>query len=255
MIRLEGVHAGYGKTDILKGVSAAATTGQFIALIGPNGSGKSTLIKTACGLIAPSRGNIFIQDMDMGTASVRDRAKRISYLSQSREAAPGMLVSDVVALGRIPYRGRLGRLSEKGEQAIEKARECARITEFWGRKYENLSGGEQARVQLARALAVEAPALFLDEPLAALDPYYQLIMMDILKDVVADGHTVVAALHDLGLAHHFADRIWVMQSGRLVADGSPDAVMAANIYGPVFGIVPPESGFPVMTLQSKKQRL
>lgn len=252
MIRFESVLAGYGKTNILKGITAEVQKGQFIALIGPNGSGKSTLIKTACGLIPPSCGNVFIQEMNVSAASVRDRAKRIAYLSQSREAAPGMLVSDVVALGRIPFRGRLGRVNEWGQLAIHKARDRARIEDFWDRKYETLSGGEQARVQLARALAVEASVLFLDEPLAALDPYYQLIMMDILKDTVADGHTVIAALHDLGLAHHFADRIWVMHEGELVADGLPDEVMQADIYGSVFGIIPPKSGFPVMTLRDKK---
>lgn len=248
MIKLENIRAGYGSKTILKGVSAEAKPGEFIALLGPNGSGKSTLIKTICGLIKQMQGQAAWQDKDFAGLHPRERARLISYLSQHREAAPGMRVLDIVALGRAPFRGALGRISDDGHEAIETACERARITDFMDRTYESLSGGEQARVLLARALAVGAPVLLLDEPIAALDPFYQLTMMDILKEEANSGRVVIAALHDLALAQQFADVIWVMQAGQLVANDKPDNIMTSNIYREVFGVNPPKGGFPVLTL-------
>ena len=253
MIKLENICAGYGGKNILKGVGTEANSGQFIALLGPNGSGKSTLIKTVCGLIKPCAGGVSWDGRDISGMASRERARIISYLSQHREAAPGMLVSDIVALGRAPYRGALGQISEEGRHAIETACRRARVTEFFDRTYASLSGGEQARVLLARALAVSAPVLLLDEPIAALDPFYQLTMMEILKEEADAGRVVIAALHDLGLAQQFASRIWVMESGELVADNTPEEIMNSDIYAAVFGVTPPLGGFQIMSL-SKPDR-
>lgn len=248
MIVLDNLSGGYGTKTILRSITAQAKGGDFIALLGPNGGGKSTLIKTLAGLLSPHGGSVTLEGQDVHALSPQPRARKIAYLAQHREATPGMRGIDIVALGRAPYRGRLGRISEDGQAAIEKACRKARIETFMNRAFDTLSGGEQARVLLARALAVEAPVLLLDEPIAALDPYYQLIMMEILKAEAESGRLVITALHDLALAHQFADRFWVMKEGKLFADATPDTILATGMFEQVFGINPPENGFPTLSL-------
>jgi len=248
MISFEALCAGYGPCDVLQSLNAEAASGELIALIGPNGCGKSTLLKTLCGIITPSSGSIRIGDKNINALSLKARARIIAYLSQSREAVPSMSVDDVVRIGRAPYRGGLGKISANGEAAILSALERTQSNIFAARRFDGLSGGEQARVLLARALAVEAPILLADEPIAALDPFYQLSMMDILKMEAATGKTVITALHDLSLAAEFADRIWMMHQGKIIADGKPKDVLNAENLKTVFGIKLPEGGFKPLKL-------
>ena len=248
MIGLESLTAGYGSKYILQSLSAKAKSGEFIALIGPNGSGKSTLLKSLCGIISPSSGRITLKDKNIRDLSLKVRARNIAYLAQSREALPSMSVEDVVRLGRAPYRGGLGKISSEGEAAIASALSRTQSDIFKTRRFDSLSGGEQARVLLARALAVQAPVLLADEPIAALDPFYQLSMMEILKAEASSGKTVISALHDLSLAAQFADRIWMMHHGQIIADGKADDVLNAENLKTVFGIKMPEGGFKAVEL-------
>jgi len=243
MISFENLSAGYGPRDVLQSVTAKAEAGEFIALLGPNGSGKSTLLKTLTGIIPPSSGQITMLDQDLSSLSLKARARHIAYLTQSREAAPAMTVMDIVRLGRAPYRGALGKISAAGETAITSALSRTQSTAFKTRRFDSLSGGEQARVLLARALAVQAPVLLADEPIAALDPFYQLTMMDILKTEAESGKTVITALHDLSLAAQFASRIWVIYQGKIVADGPPDMALTDTVLNDVFSLKAPEGGF------------
>jgi iron complex transport system ATP-binding protein len=248
MIRFENLSAGYGPCDVLQSVSAQAKPGELIALIGPNGCGKSTLLKTLCGIITPSSGHIALGNKNFEKLSLKERAKNIAYLAQSREASPSMSVEEVVRLGRAPYRGSLGNISAEGETAIASALSRTQSDVFKSRRFDSLSGGEQARVLLARALTVEAQVLLADEPIAALDPFYQLSMMDILKAEAASGKTVITALHDLPLAAQFADRIWMMHQGKIIADGAPKEVLNAENLKTVFGIRLPKGGFKALEL-------
>jgi len=248
MISFENLSAGYGPCDVLQSVSAAAKPGELIALIGPNGCGKSTLLKTLCGVITPSSGRVTLNDKDLKDLSLKMRARNIAYLAQSREALPSMTVQDVVRLGRAPYRGSLGKISPEGEASIASSLSRTQSDIFKSRRFDSLSGGEQARVLLARALTVEAPVLLADEPIAALDPFYQLSMMEILKAEAASGKTVITALHDLSIAAQFADRIWVMHQGKIVADEQPEDALSKDILSKVFGIRAPSGGFQPMTL-------
>jgi len=248
MIKFENLSAGYGPCHVFQSVTAEAKPGELIALIGPNGCGKSTLLKTLCGIISPSSGTITVSGNKLNDLPLKARAKTIAYLAQSREAMPSMSVEDVVRLGRAPYRGGLGRMSTEGEAAITSALSRTQSHVFKGRRFDSLSGGEQARVLLARALAVEAPVLLADEPIAALDPFYQLSMMGILKAEAASGKIVIAALHDLSLAAQFADRIWMMHQGKIVADGKPSDVLNAENLKTVFGIKLPKGGFKALEL-------
>ncbi|MEP3890071.1 MAG: ABC transporter ATP-binding protein [Hellea sp.] len=248
MISFEHLCAGYGPCDVLQSVSAAAKPGEFIALIGPNGCGKSTLLKTLCGVIAPSSGRIMVGEKALTDLPLKTRARAIAYLAQSREALPSMTVEEVVRLGRAPYRGALGQISSDGEAAIASALSRTQSGIFKARRFDSLSGGEQARILLARALAVEAPLLLADEPIAALDPYYQLSMMEILKAEAASGKTVITALHDLSLAAQFADRVWMMHRGKIIANGAPEDVLNDKNLKTVFGIKRPEGGFKPLEL-------
>lgn len=248
MIGFESLTAGYGPCHVLQNVSAKAKSGELIALIGPNGCGKSTLLKTLCGIISPRSGRITINHKSLLDLSLKERAKNISYLAQSREALPSMNVEDVVRLGRAPYRGGLGKISEQGEAAIVSALSRTQSDVFKTRRYDSLSGGEQARILLARALAVEALILLADEPIAALDPFYQLSMMEILKAEAASGTTVITALHDLSLAAQFADRIWMMHNGNIIADGPPKQTLNEENLKTVFGIKFPKGGFKALEL-------
>ena len=248
MIKFENLSAGYGPCDVVQSVSAKANPGELIALIGPNGCGKSTLLKTLCGIISPTSGEIKVGDKNLSDQSLKIRARQISYLAQSREALPSMSVEEVVRLGRAPYRGSLGKISSDGGAAIASALTRTQSDAFKTRRFDSLSGGEQARVLLARALSVEAPVLLADEPIAALDPFYQLSMMEILKGEASSGKTVITALHDLSLASQFADRIWMMYQGKIIADGTPEQVLNAENLKTVFGLKLPKGGFKTLEL-------
>jgi len=248
MISFQNLSAGYGPCDVLQNQSAKTKSGELIALIGPNGCGKSTLLKTLCGIISPSSGKVSVRDKTLSEINLKSRAKHIAYLAQSREAMPSMSVEEVVRLGRAPYRGTLGKISPEGETAIASALFRTQSEIFKTRRFDNLSGGEQARVLLARALAVEAPVLLADEPIAALDPFYQLSMMQILKAEAAFGKTIITALHDLTLAAQFADRIWMMHQGKIIADGPALDVLTAENLKTVFRIKLPKGGFKTLEL-------
>jgi len=235
-LTITNLSAAYGKQDVVQRVSAAANTGEFIGLVGPNGAGKSCLLKTVAGLIKPSNGTVDIGGNNIVALSPKARAKQISYLAQERSAAWPLPVRDLVALGRAPYRGPLGKLSADDEAAIDAALKSAQCTDLQDRQFDRLSGGEQARVYLARALTVDAPLLLADEPTASLDPYYQLSIMETLRSEAGRGKTVIASLHDLTLAKQFCTRIWVLNHGVLVEDAMADNALGADMLAQVFKV-------------------
>ncbi len=240
-LRIENLSAGYGKAQILRGINTQAKPGELIGLVGPNGAGKSCLLKTIAGLIRPDAGQVCISGQSITSLAPSERAKKIAWLSQDRSAVWALSVRALVALGRAPYRGRLGRLSPDDRAAIDTALVSADCTELQDRRFDTLSGGERARVLLARALAVGAPLLLADEPTASLDPYYQISIMQTLRDEAKNntndgGKIVIASLHDLSLAQQFCDRIWVMQDGKLVADDRADIALNGQILAEVFRV-------------------
>ncbi|MCF6275184.1 MAG: ABC transporter ATP-binding protein [Robiginitomaculum sp.] len=240
-LTIENLSAGYGKTSVLQDINATAKPGELIGLVGPNGSGKSCLLKTIAGLIMPTAGQVSLGGRPALSLSSKVRAKQIAWLAQDRSAAWALSVRALVALGRAPYRGRLGKLSADDEAAIDTAMAAAHCTDLQDRRFDALSGGEQARVLLARALAVGAPFLLADEPTASLDPYYQISIMQSLRGEAKNnktkgGKTVITSLHDLPLAKQYCDRIWVMQGGKFVADNVPDIALSDTILADVFRI-------------------
>ena len=238
MVTIRALHLSVrlGRHPAVSGVSAALEPGQLVGIIGPNGAGKSTLIRALLGLVRADGGAVSIDDTPIASLPRKDVARRVAYLPQGQTLHWPLMVERLVALGRMPHLGPLSRLSPEDEAMIDAALARADVLHLKGRIATELSGGERARVLLARALAVGAPALIADEPLAALDPGHQLDVMDLLKGEARAGSLVVTVLHDLGMAARYCDRLLLMDKGRLVADGRPMEVLTEQRLAEVYGI-------------------
>jgi iron complex transport system ATP-binding protein len=230
MIEARELSAAIGGREVLTRASIAARAGEIVGLIGPNGAGKTSLLRALLRLVAPTAGQVLLDGADITADPPHRHARAIAYLPQGQTVAWPLTVRRLVALGRAPHRTAWSGLAAADEAAIERALMVADAAGFAERPVTELSGGERARVLLARALAVEAPVLLADEPMASLDPYHQLATVDALKKVAADGAAVIVVLHDLGLAVRTCTRLCLMDRGRVVADGEPDAVLTdANL--------------------------
>lgn len=238
----EAVAVVKGGRSVVADANFSAAAGEFIGLVGPNGAGKSTLLRTLCGLEKPASGRVLLDGTDIATIAPRNLARRRAYLPQHRELAWNRSVEAVVSLGRFAY-GSSSRVSEADAAAVARALAATDIAAFRNRDAHTLSGGEAARMHLARALAAETPILLADEPTASLDPRHQLAIMNILSARAAAGALVVAALHDLDLAARACTRIVVMNDGRIVADGAPAEALAADRLRSVFGVERRDGGY------------
>ncbi|MDB5725947.1 MAG: fecE [Novosphingobium sp.] len=214
-----------GRAEILKDVSFAAEGGQLIGLVGPNGAGKSTLLRALARLLRPTAGSITLNGKDVLRMPGREAARSMAYLAQGDTVHWPLAAEVAVSLGRAPHVGPLAGRSAADHAAIERAMELTGVTAMRDRDVTRLSGGERARVLLARSLAVEAPVLLADEPVGALDPRHGLNIMALLREQAAGGTLVIVVLHDLVLASRFCDRLIVLGGGRVVADGAPGEVL------------------------------
>jgi iron complex transport system ATP-binding protein len=224
-----------GGALIVDGATIELKARELTVLVGPNGAGKTTLIRALAGLI-PAEGRIAIEGRPLASLAPRARARRIAYLPQGHVFHWPMAVAAVVALGRHPHADAFSDLSDSDRAAVERALIATATVPFAARSVTTLSGGERARVALARALASEAPIVLADEPTMSLDPRHQLVVMELLQRVAHNGAAVLAIVHDLALAARFADRIAVMDSGRLIAQGPPREVLTPERIAAVFGV-------------------
>ncbi len=228
------VHLG-GRT-LVADVDLHVGSGELVGLIGPNGAGKSTVLKATAQLL-PHQGDIRFDGQPLARLGAQERARRLAYLSQDDQVQWPISVADLVALGRHPHRsGWGGRLGALDRVAIDAAMHAADVWTLRGRRADQLSGGELARVRLARVLAVQAPLLLADEPVAALDPRHQLEVMALLRSHCAAGGGAIVVLHDLTLASRFCDRLLLLNHGCLVAAGTVDSVLAPVNLRSVYGI-------------------
>ncbi|MBV2147763.1 ABC transporter ATP-binding protein [Sphingobium sp. AS12] len=246
---VEGLSVRLGRHAAVRDVSMTLEPGQLVGIIGPNGAGKSTLIRAMLGLAKPQAGQVCIDGQDVARIDRRSIARAIAYLPQGQTLHWPLSVERLVALGRLPHLGPLSRLSDEDEAAVEAAMARADVLHLKGRIATELSGGERARVLLARALAVGARGLIADEPLAALDPGHQIDVMDLLRDEARGGALVVTVLHDLSMAARWCDRLLLMDGGALVADGAPMDVLTEQALAHVYGItacIDPDNGWPLI---------
>jgi iron complex transport system ATP-binding protein len=221
---------------VLSEISFALPCGELVAVVGPNGAGKTTLLRALAGLI-PADGTVRADDKEVAQLPMRERAQRFAYLPQGHIVHWPLVVRDVVALGRYPHGAAdPSRLSRRDAEAVGRAIRTADVEALAGRRITELSGGERSRVALARVLAVEAPVILADEPIASLDPRYQIEVMEILRNAARSGALVVVVTHDLGLAARYADQVLVLRAGSLVCQAPPDAAFAAGVLADVFRV-------------------
>ena len=224
-----------GGTPILHDVDLRVASGELVALVGPNGAGKSTLLRALAGLL-PADGDAELLGRTVSAWSARERGQRLALVRQATDLTAAFTVRDIVALGRAPHLGWLARPGAADAARIDAALDAMGLRALAERQAPTLSGGEQQRTLLAQALAQDAAVLLLDEPTAHLDIRHQLDLLARIRRQSRQGRAVVAALHDLGLAARFADRIAVLSDGRLVADGPPRDVLTPALLHDVFGV-------------------
>ncbi|MES2635598.1 MAG: ABC transporter ATP-binding protein [Pseudomonadota bacterium] len=207
-----------GEREVVRGVDLSLASGRWTAIVGPNGAGKTTLLRALAGLI-PFQGQVQIDDRDLAMIRGRDRARKIAWLGQNEPGAQDLLAYDVVMLGRLPHQPWLGAPSAVDRSAVEDAMRETQSWEWRDRPLGQLSGGERQRVVLARALAVQAPLLIMDEPLGNLDPPHQADWLRIVRAHVQRGGTAVSVLHEITMALH-ADDLVLMAQGRIAHHGA-----------------------------------
>ncbi|HYZ62960.1 MAG TPA: ABC transporter ATP-binding protein [Acetobacteraceae bacterium] len=227
-----GVALALGGRPVLRDVDAAVRPGELLGLIGANGAGKSTLLRVLAGLRRPDRGSVALDGVALEAIKPTRLALARAYLPQESTAHWSLTAEEVVGLGRLPHRANPG----DDPAAVERALRRTGTLELRGRRIDEVSGGERMRVLLARALAVEAPILLADEPIAGLDPLQQIRIMQVLRDLAAEGVAVVAVLHDLTLAARFCARLLLLHAGAVLADGAPDAVLTDGHLATAYGV-------------------
>lgn len=231
---IEANHVGCvrSKRSILNDVSVTVHAGEVIALVGPNGAGKSTLLSVLAGDLPISAGSVSVWGDDLTSLSVRELSHRRAVLTQSNHVGFEFLVSEVIEMGRAPWT-RTPQAAEDAE-AIAGAIAAMDVEQFLPKLFNELSGGERARVSMARVLAQRTPILMLDEPTAALDIQHQERLMQVVRERAAHGVGAVVVLHDLGLAAAYADTIVVLADGAVVAQGEPREVLTVDLLSRVY---------------------
>lgn len=229
----DGLSVELGGTPILHDLSFSIPAGNWIGLLGPNGSGKTTLLRALGGLL-PYSGSLLLQSRSLSLWKDRERARVVAFVRQRPSLDFDFTVEEVVSLGLAPHLSWLERPSTTQRERVRAALADTDLTDLLDRSVSTLSGGEQQRVQLAQALAQDAPVLLLDEPTAHLDVHHQYDLMERIAALVRAGRTVVAAFHDLAFAARYADRLLVLNEGTLTADGMPADVLTSRLIRNVF---------------------
>jgi iron complex transport system ATP-binding protein len=239
-LELRGIETTYpgraASQPVLRGIDLRLDAGEMLAIIGPNGAGKSTLLRLVSGVLRASAGSASLLDRDLRTMRPRDVARQVAVVPQEGPIPSGLVVREMVALGRTPYARLLLGPTAADREAVEWALAAAGVEELAGRFLDELSGGERQRVVLARALAQEPRLLLLDEPTANLDLHHQVAMLELVRGLTRErGIAVLAAVHDLQLAALYCDRVALMRGGRIVSEGPPEAVLTEALLLEAFG--------------------
>lgn len=260
MLKLDSLSVSYNGEPILSDISLSVSSGEILSVIGPNGAGKTTLIRAVSGVIPLQNGKIWVDGIDLASLHPIQRARYLAVVPQARNLPSAFTIFQSVLLGRTPYLGWLGRASDSDYRIVEQALEQTRLTSIAQRRVGELSGGEQQRVLLARALAQDTPILLLDEPTTHLDLEHQAGFLNLLRELTIQKNlSVLIVLHDLNLAGLYADHVALLVNGRLHLSGKPAEVLTAQnlsaVYHVPVNVVPhPEYGTPLILPDGKSKR-
>ncbi len=238
VIRTEKLDAGYERKVIVSGAEVTVLPGEIIVLIGPNGAGKSTVLKTIAGQLEPVAGAIYIDGKDRTAYSLSDIAKKQAVMLTERRPAEKMTCEEVISLGRYPYTGRLGILSENDRRIVKDTMELVHVSDLADRSYDQISDGQRQRVLLARAICQEPEIMILDEPTSYLDIRHKLEFLDLLRSLTEERQIgVIMSMHELELAHMTADKvICISDDGKVVRVGTPDEVFTDELISSLYGL-------------------
>lgn len=238
LLRAEGlsfsVRAAGGPASILNGVDLLLSPGEFVGLVGPNGAGKTTLLRLLAGLLVPSAGRVLLCGLDLRRVRLRERARRVAYLSQETATSLPFPVLDVLLMGRYPFLGRFRRETEMDLERARRALAYVGLAGFEERYFHELSGGERQLVLFAQVLVQETPAVLLDEPTANLDLRHQDQLFSMASELAREKKGVLAAVHSLGAAAQYCSRLVLLDRGRVAAAGRPEEVLRPEILDPVY---------------------
>lgn len=224
------------RRPVLANASVTIAPGRITGIIGPNGAGKSTLLKALAGLVPPASGEVQLDGRPLTDFDRRSIAQRIAYLPQERTVHWPLAVRNIVALGRLPHGAGAARDGPRDRDAIAAAMHAMQVEALADRPADHLSGGELARVLLARALAQETPIILADEPTAGLDPAHALAFFELLRRLAADGRAIAVAVHDLSAAARFCHDVVLLARGCVLASGPAGDVLTAERLGPAYGV-------------------
>ncbi len=240
-IELRGAACAYGEREAVRPLDWTVRRGEWWAVLGPNGSGKTSLLGLVSGAERPSAGEVRLDGRPLAAYTRRERARRLAVLPQEGLPPLGLTVRDALEMGRFPYRDRFGRdLDPDAPERLARIARRLELTALLPRRLDELSGGQRQRAALGQVMAQQPEILLLDEPTAYLDIYYQLDVMELVREWrEEEGLTVVAVLHDLNLAAQYAGRLLLLREGSRAAEGTPEEVLAPDIVGGVFGVAPP----------------
>lgn len=234
MLEIRNLSSGYSGKTVLQELSVSFPAGSITAIIGPNGCGKSTLLRAITGIL-PAGGEILLDSQPLTRLSQKEKAARIAFLPQNRPI-PEITAGKLVLHGRFPYLGYPRRYRPEDKAAASEALACLGITHLEHRFVPTLSGGERQKVYIAMLLAQQTPVVLMDEPTTYLDISHKFEVMEIARQLADRGKTVALVLHDLDLAMQYADRIVLMQNGRIVSCGTPEDLYSGGLLEEVFGI-------------------
>ena len=232
-IRTEDTTLSYGAARILKGISLETHTGEFVGIIGPNGGGKSTLLKCIYRVLKPDGGCIWLGDQELHEIKIKNSARKVAVVSQHNYYNFEFSVREVVMMGRAPHKKMLEKDGAKDFEIVDQALKTVGMYEFADRNFSTLSGGEQQRVILARALAQQTPCLILDEPTNHLDITHQLQLMELVRGLNV---TVLSAIHDLNIAAMYCDRLYILKDGEIVGSGTPEELLTPETIRRVYQV-------------------
>ncbi|RLN01765.1 ATP-binding cassette domain-containing protein [Haloarcula sp. Atlit-7R] len=234
ILDVSGLAVSFGDQSVVSDVDFSVDRGSLVGLVGPNGAGKTTVLRTVKGTLDPDRGTVRVDGEPISDRSAKAVSRLVASTPQGTALSFDFSVRQTVEMGRTPHLGRFDRIDEADRQAVERAMERASVAQFADRPFTSLSGGERQRVLLARALAQETPVLLLDEPTANLDINHAVRTLELVRTLVEDGKTAVAAIHDLNLAARYCDELVLLAGGGIRAAGRPADVLTSDTLRDAF---------------------